>query len=453
MLILRICSVLVSVLLIAAVSLHAQPNTRDPQAVAEVAAGRRDTANAAWWGCQTEDSTAAVQAAIDSKARKVIVPYMGAPWILTPVKLRGNLELVLDPGVILLAKKGEFRGGGDSLLTADGVDNLVIRGYGAILRMHKADYQRPPYAKAEWRMGLALRGVKGVHVEGLRAESSGGDGFYISGNSTRQWSENVVVRDCVAYDNHRQGMSVISAVNLLVENCQFLSTGGTAPESGIDLEPDSEHERMQNIVIRNSLFENNAGSGMLVYLRPLTRRSAPVSIRFENCVARMTGQPRQGHAGIAIGSAKEDGPQGLIEFINCTTEFNSRESVRIFDKSASGVKVRFVNCHWNSPWRDTALDWAGPRVPVLLQTRRAAEAGVIGGVEFVNCYVYDTVNRPTVQFECEGCPKGVADLKGTIYTTGQGNPRVRLGGLVDRIDLRILSRDPLPPSPAKATGQ
>ena len=184
----------------------------------------------------------------------------------------------LEPGVVLLAKKGSFLGRGDSLLTADGVENLLIRGYGATLRMHKADYQKPPYDKAEWRMGLALRGVKNVRVEGLRAESSGGDGFYISGGRTREWSEDVVVKDCVAEDNHRQGMSVISAVNLTVENCRFAKTGGTAPEAGLDLEPDVETERMQNVVVRNSVFEYNNGDGVLIYLRPLTVKSAPVSI-------------------------------------------------------------------------------------------------------------------------------------------------------------------------------
>ncbi|MCC6394878.1 MAG: right-handed parallel beta-helix repeat-containing protein [Bryobacterales bacterium] len=415
----------------------AQPNTADPRAVAEVRAGKRDTANAAWWGFSAGDSTAALQATLDSGAKKVIVPYMGAPWIITPVKLRGNQEVLLEPGVVVLAKKGAFLGPSDSLLTADGVDNLTIRGYGAALRMHKADYQQSPYQKAEWRMGLSLRGVNNVLVEGISSDFSGGDGYYIAGNATRRWSENVIVRDCAAEGNHRQGMSVISAVNLLVENCRFSSTQGTAPESGIDIEPNIEEDRLQNVLVRNCIFENNSGHGMQVYLRPLSRKSAPVSIRFENCLTRMRPEAAGAGAGMVVGAARDDGPQGLIEFVNCASENTAREGALIYDKSASSVKVRFVNCHWHSPWQGQVPNYAGPRVPVLLDARRPAISSSPGGVEFAGCYVYDTVNRPAVQFESEK-PLSLSDVSGVIYSVGARTPRARLGDGGKNVNLRVI---------------
>ncbi|MBS1829271.1 MAG: right-handed parallel beta-helix repeat-containing protein, partial [Acidobacteria bacterium] len=415
---------LVQALLMAGGLAFGQPSVRNAQAVEDLRAGKIATANAAWWGFEAEDSTRALQAAIDSGAKKVIVPYMGSPWILTPVRLRGNQELHLEPGVVLLAKRGSFLGRGDSLLTADGMENLLIRGYGATLRMHKADYQKPPYDKAEWRMGLALRGVKNVRVEGLRSESSGGDGFYISGNRTREWSEDVVVKDCVAEDNHRQGMSVISAVNLTVENCRFAKTGGTAPEAGLDLEPDVETERMQNVVVRNSVFEYNNGDGVLVYLRPLTGKSAPVSIRFENCVMR--GGGGMGRAGIRVSAVRDDGPQGLIEFINCVTEDTGRESAGVTEKSAKNVKVRFVNCHFRNPWQSVSPTVSVPRVPIFLEVRREEIATTVGQVEFVDCYVHDVVDRPVLRLESES-GKGLVDVRGRIYAPFAKRGRVMVG--------------------------
>jgi hypothetical protein len=97
-----------------------------------------------------------------------------------PIKLRGNLELVFEPGV-LVRPNGANSGRRDSLFTAVDVENLTIRGYGATLRMWKSDYQKPPYKKAEWRMGIAIRGCRNVLIEGVRVESSGGDGFYVDG--------------------------------------------------------------------------------------------------------------------------------------------------------------------------------------------------------------------------------------------------------------------------------
>ena len=117
------------------------------EALAELKAGKRDTAEALWWGFKPDDATDAVQAAINSGAKRVVVPYVGQPWIVRPLRLRSHLELIFEPGVMLLAKKGEFRGGGDSLLSAFDKEDITIRGYGAILRMRKTDYQHPPYAR------------------------------------------------------------------------------------------------------------------------------------------------------------------------------------------------------------------------------------------------------------------------------------------------------------------
>jgi len=417
----------------------AQGNGKDARAVEEVRAGRRKVANAAWWGFDPQDSTAALQAALDSQAPAVVVPYMGAPWVVTPLQLRSHQEVLFEPGVLVLAKKGEFRGRGDSLFTASGVENLTIRGYGATFRMHKRDYQKPPYEKAEWRMGLSLRGVKQVRVEGLRIESTGGDGFYIDGGAGRAWSEDMVLRDCVAHDNHRQGLSVISAQRLLVEHCRFSATSGTPPEAGIDLEPDTEEQRLSDITIRNCVFENNHGHALLVYLRPLSRKSAPVSIRVERCLSRMSEGETHGWAGYAIGTAKDDGPQGLIELVECVAEHTGREGLKVFDKSAGSVKVRAERCHWKDPWNAPAPEYGGPRAPVLVELRRAELTKEPGGLEFADCYVYDSAPRPAVQYEDATESAPLVDVAGRILVRDAETARPRLGTRTRGVNLRVES--------------
>ncbi len=206
--------------------------------------------------------------------------------------------------------------------------------------------------------------------------------------ATFGWSEDITIRNCVAYDNHRQGLSVISAVNLLVDNCQFANTWGTAPEAGIDLEPDTEKQRLVNCVIRNSTFENNNGNEILVYLKPLTTNSEPVSIRFEHCWARMTDsrlKPPEpgpaaglhGVAGIAVGEVKDNGPKGLIEFIDCVTENTGKEGARVYDKSATSCPRAVLellvpeSLDLARPWRQRA---AGAHHFSTCATRRALEA-------------------------------------------------------------------------------
>ena len=53
--------------------------------------------------------------------------------------------------------------------------------------------------------------------------------------STR--TRRVTIKDVELRDNHRQGISVISAVGLLVEDTVMRGTNGTAPEAGVDIEP------------------------------------------------------------------------------------------------------------------------------------------------------------------------------------------------------------------------
>ena len=423
-------------------------NVRDPRAVDEVTAGKRAVANAAWWGFDRSDSTAPLQAAVRSGAATLIIPYMGQPWVVRPIQLASDQEILLEPGVLILAKRGEFQGAGDSLFTAVGQSNIVIRGYGACLRMHKRDYQRPPYKAAEWRMGIALRGCRRVLIEGLRVEGSGGDGFYVDGGGGRGWSEDITLRNCAAHDNHRQGVSVISAVNLLIENCAFSNTWGTAPEAGIDLEPDTEAQRLVNCVIRNSLFENNNGNQILIHLSPLTSNSEPVSIRFENCLARMTAarltppEPGptnglNGAAGISVGTINDNGPQGLIEFVNCVTENTGKEGARLYDKSSTSARVRFVNCSFRNPWISAQAEDDTLRVPILFELRRTERTMSPGGVDFLSCYVHDAVARPALGFEEGKRDLPLRDVHGQILVTGPGTPSAKFGSRAQSVDLTV----------------
>ena len=120
-----------------------------------------------------------MQAAIDSGAEKVIVEKMAGPWIVDPIKLAGNQELVFEKGVVVLAKKGAFHGQNDSLFSAPDKSNIKLTGYGATLQMRRADYASPAYRKAEWRMVLESASCTNVTVCGLTLANSGGDGIYL----------------------------------------------------------------------------------------------------------------------------------------------------------------------------------------------------------------------------------------------------------------------------------
>jgi hypothetical protein len=413
---------------------------KNPQAVAEVQAGKRAEANAAWWGFDEEDATDAIQAAIRSGAKRVIVPNVGKDWIVRPLQLASDQELVLEAGVVITAMRGAYRGGGDSVLNANDLTNVTIRGYGATVRMQKEDYivgkvlkdlgwnrWYGQYEKAEWRMALALRGCTNVKVEGLTLRDSGGDGIYVAGGGKLTCSKDIHLKDVVCENNYRQGISVISVDGLLVEDSNFCNTWGTPPSSGVDLEPDSAHELMKNVVFRNCSFKDNYGDGIEVFLANLRTNPAPVSILFDRCHISSRRGP-----GIRIARVADDGPEGLIEFRNCDVEGTEAYGLKVRDKSAHRARVRFVEC----VVRDAARDqqFADMWAPVALEASQSDRQKEFGGIDFVGCTVEDHRARPAILGRAE---TGLFDVSGDITVRSRHATKADLGQKLEGVTLRV----------------
>jgi hypothetical protein len=242
--------------------------------------------NAAFWGFDKQNATHALQSAIRSGASKVIVPDMGKPWIVDPIFLESDQEIIFEKGVRIIARKGGFQGKNDSLFEARNKENIVIKGYGAEWFMQKKDYQSPLYERSGWRHCLTLRGCRNVTVAGLRIKSSGGDGIYVGrghGPEGPVACVDIEIHDIQIEDHHRQGISVISTKNLFIENCTIRKTRGTKPQFGIDFEPNNSDELLENIIVRNCLIENNEGGGIQLWLGKLTKDSSTISIKIEGC--------------------------------------------------------------------------------------------------------------------------------------------------------------------------
>jgi hypothetical protein len=255
---------------------------RGPESLAAFRGGARATVSAAWWGFDPADSTGALQAALDSGARVVLVPAMESPWVTRPLVVRSGTTVIFQEGAVLEAQEGGFRDIGACLLTLVDARDVTLRGYGARLLMHKRDYRRPPYEPSEYRHAVDLSGCSDVTIEGLSIESSGGDGVYL-GRGERRFCERVLLRDLVIRDNHRQAISVISAQDLTVENVEMSYTEGNLPSAGIDFEPNYADERFVRVLLKDCIIRGNGGPGICLALRNLGKESMPVDIRVEDC--------------------------------------------------------------------------------------------------------------------------------------------------------------------------
>ncbi len=447
----------------------------------QVAAGEVQEARASWWGFDAEDATACLQAAIDSGARRLIVEDMGTPWVVMPIELRSHQEIVFEPGVELVAKRGEFHGGGDALMSARGVESVTLRGEGATFRMWREDYADPElYTKAEWRHCLQLRGVRNVRVYGLTLANSGGDGIYIGAGPDGATNTDVLIKDVVCESNYRQGISVITAENLLIEDTVMRNTSGTWPQAGIDFEPNHPTERLVNVVMRNCLSENNT-YGYLLNITPHNTTSEPLSMRFENCRAVNNAGPGFSYAIVrnAEGTPPQartdtetdrpDEPLVSIVLRDCQTEGNAStgylvnlhtlngeseefsvrlENCRSTDDGAMGSNVvasvrgniDFADCVFERS-RSSGISVSKPAdrglvrfencrvldcaagqasiAPIMFASGGGADAGV-GGVEFENVLVRDALERRPLGYNDRAGGTPVRDVAGTLIVERDG---------------------------------
>lgn len=140
-----------------------------------------------------------------------------------------------------------------------------------------------------------LYGEKDEHT-GVTGEGGHALGIY---SSTDIYVENPICEDCwgvgialvyasdiyilnAQVDNARQnGIAIIAGRNITLKNPKIINTDGTAPQAGIDIEPNLNTDYLEHINIINPYTKDNSGAGIVVALANLEGASNDVSIKIE----------------------------------------------------------------------------------------------------------------------------------------------------------------------------
>ena len=371
-----------------------------------VKSGKSKTAMAHWWGGNRNDSTMALQAAIDSGATKVIIKKMPYPWFTHPIKLRSNQEIILEDGVEIIAKKGAFKSILDCLFKAVRCKNLTIRGKNAKLIMRKSDYQdRTQYKKSEWRHGISLLSCENVLIEGITIKDTGGDAIYIGAAGTpKNYCHNIRIENVICDGNNRQGISVISVENLLIKDSKLINTSGTDPMAGIDFEPNHPNQRLVNCIVENCEIIANENSGINTYIK-LDRRSAPdVSVTIKKCLIKSNKNGVEFIVPCGMYSVKAP-VKGEIRFVDCVIEKSKEANVKFQNFRADGFEVVFDNCTFKTMSSFGTIDIvATPGISCPM-----------GNMSFNNCIAIDKKRNPLIKFISNFTPgTKLDDIRGSI---------------------------------------
>ncbi|BCT93322.1 hypothetical protein LYSHEL_23460 [Lysobacter helvus] len=226
------------------------------------------------FGDGVHDDTAAFNAAIKAlPADGGTVTVPAGNYLInavTSINLRSKMHLQLDPAATLVCKPNAEEKA--YVIYAYKVSDVEISG-GRVT----GDRYNHLGTTGEWGHAVFVRGSQRVTVRDMLLSDCWGDGMSIGAalvfNGDPIPSEDVVVANVVCTNNRRQGLSIGRGNNVVIRDSEFSNSNGTAPECGIDIEPDDPG--ISNVVsIENCVLRGNKKYGLMAY-----KRSTNTSIR------------------------------------------------------------------------------------------------------------------------------------------------------------------------------
>jgi len=369
------------------------------------------------------DDTNVFQTALNSTAANgQTLEIPAGNYKINPLSFPNNSNVFVDAGVTVTANSGY----------ADGVrmleinsSNVTITGAGAavsVFRMLKAEY-----TSGEQRHCLNIVGASNVTISGISCNDSGGDGVYV-----RQAS-NVTIEDCIFNNNRRQGSSITGQVNHIhYLRDRFTNTNGTAPESGIDIEPNGPGDFLLDVNIQDSYTDGNAGDGLMVSTWLMNSTSQPISVTVLR--HHSTGNHRYGYVG--INNDPSNAPGAILIQDSFSDQSGSAGAAGRF-YAANGASLTFQNLTVTNPHVNGPDPSYGDSAAVDI-IRGGGGTVPLGNVHFLNINIAITNGKSDHYFNFQdGSNIGITNVQfepGTLSGATQAPPN----GLVQGVGTNVL---------------
>ncbi len=328
------------------------------------------------------------------KGQALEVPAMRTPYRISPLYLPSKTTLLLDSGVIIQALPGYADG--KKLFNIVDATAVQIVGYGAILKMNRAEYK-----SGQYRHCLSINGSKLVSIKGITCLSPGGNGVYVGGSDHQPFSEDVTLEDIRVENSLSAGLEVVSARNLSIRRSHFIGSHGSETRGiqrsaadkvpGIELSPRGPQGRLDNIRLEDDATTNSEGDGIRVVLTRVTRDNPPVTVTIE--------RHRDKGSGGSSFFGTDDPPSGSavggrLVFDACYSEAAQEYGAVFSFWNSSGAGASFRRLTVVDPnVGGSTMDNAAVAVK-----RGGGGHGTIGNVEFIGTTIRDTRRPPKLQY-------------------------------------------------------
>jgi Right handed beta helix region len=331
---------------------------------------------------------------------------------ISPLYLPSKITLLLDSGVTIQGLPGFVDG--QRLLNIVDVSAVQIIGYGAFLKMNRAEYK-----SGEYRDCLSIKGSSLIAVKGVTCLTPGGAGVYVGASDNKPFSEDVTIEDVRVENSLRAGLEVISARNLAVRRSHFVDSHGSEKSgphrsvvekaSGILMMPGGAGARLDNIRLEENATSHSEGDGLRVVLSRLTASSPPVSVA-------VVGHHDSGAGGSSYlgmdDPASGRAVRGHLLFEDCLSE-SAQEYGAVFSFwNSAGARVTFRGLTVIDP------DGSGSTMDNAAVAVKRGGGGhePIGNVEFIRTTIRDTRQPPKLDYYFSFADYSYVGMQNVIFS-------------------------------------
>lgn len=196
-------------------------------------------------------------------------------------------------------------------------------------------------AESNEEYGIYVLDSKNVNITDMYISAFSRDGIYIgyvwNSASDTNHIQDIFIRRCVIDAVARNGVSVASGDNVLIDNCTFKNITSFAPEAGVDVEPETgvsgKRLHINNVNITNCKAYN-CGNSVQVYSAGFTYD--PGSVFIDNLHAELNCK-------LSIVNAKPNA--GLSTFVNNVTFVNPSHNAILVRNPSDACQVVLNNIH------------------------------------------------------------------------------------------------------------
>ena len=192
------------------------------------------------------DDTAAFNAAIDAVYNDDSLDTVTVPagrWDIDPtvrINLKSRINLIMDQNAILDVAGTSMSS--YSVIRVRWAQDVVISG-GKI----EGERYKHTGTSGESGHGISIIDSNYVTISNVEIVSNWGDGIYLgtsSDNDEVYGCNGITINGCRVTDNRRSNISIVDANDVTIDNCYLSNAYGTAPQAGINIEPNatSDHE-------------------------------------------------------------------------------------------------------------------------------------------------------------------------------------------------------------------